>query len=317
VIFRRATIRLTIAFTLIQLALFAIFAIALYSFVTGTFDFDAAEHDGEAEVMSAEQGFALLRNGIIICYAGLLVVVPALSWVMARAALLPIKASFERQQQFVDGASHEMRTPLSVIQGELELALTRPRSLREYQAAIERSLDAVAGMTRLTDDLLKLSRASKGDLEGVFAPVDVDEVIRAIVDAVPDSLHARVQVTMETAGSSAVWGSEELISRALGNIVDNAVKYADPSGVIRISRSVEGQNIVVSIHDDGPGMTEEQVSRAFERFWRADAARTTPGHGLGLALVEQIVKAHKGTVSLDSGPRGGTTVTVKFPPTSR
>ena len=316
-IFRQATLRLTIAFTLIQLTLFAIFAIGLYTFVTGTFDYDAAESDGEGAAIGAEQGFALLRRSIIIFYAALLLVVPVLSWVMARAALKPIRASFDRQQQFVDGASHEMRTPLSVIQGELELALTRPRSPGEYQTAISTSLTAVTGLTRLTDDLLKLSQTTKEDLEQTFAPVDIDDVIQDLVDAAPAATRLRLRVDLEPGVPCVVPGSEELISRALGNIVENALKYADPSSVIGIKRTVAGQNITISISDDGPGMTTEQTSHAFERFWRADEARTTPGHGLGLALVKQIVDAHNGTVTLESRPQDGTTVTVRFPLTSR
>jgi signal transduction histidine kinase len=311
-IFRQATIRLTVAFTLVQLILFAAFAIALYSFVTGTFDFDAAENDGEAAVMGAEQGFALLRNGIIICYAGLLVVVPVLSWLMARAALKPVRVSFERQQQFVDGASHEMRTPLSVIQGELELALARSRSPGEYIRAISTSLDAVTGLTRLTDDLLKLSRTTKGDLAETFAAVNIDEVIRTVVDAMPPSTGARIRIH-KASEAAVVWGSDELISRALGNIIDNATKYADPSGMVEIASTVTGQSVAVEIRDAGPGMTAQQMSHAFERFWRADQSRTTPGHGLGLAIVKQVVEAHSGTVTLESSPAGGTTFTVRLP----
>lgn len=316
-IFRQATIRLTIAFTLIQLALLAIFAIGLYSFVTGTFDYDAAESDGEGAAIGAEQGFALLRRSIVVFYAGLLLVVPVLSWVMARAALKPIRASFDRQQQFVDGASHEMRTPLSVIQGELELALTRPRSPEQYQTAIGTSLIAVTGLTRLTDDLLKLSRTTKGDLEQTFAPVNIDNVIRGLVDAVPPPTRSRLQVDLEPRASCMVSGSEELITRALGNLVDNALKYTDPTGVIRIKRTVAGQSVTVQVRDDGPGMTTEQTTHAFDRFWRADAARATPGHGLGLPLVKQIVDAHNGTVSLESHPRSGTAATIRFPLASR
>ncbi|MET3768635.1 signal transduction histidine kinase [Marisediminicola sp. UYEF4] len=89
------------------------FAIGISIFVKGTFDFDAAEHDGEGAVIGAEQGFELLRTALLLFYACLLVAIPLSSWLMARAALKPIKASFERQQQFVDGASHEMRTPLA------------------------------------------------------------------------------------------------------------------------------------------------------------------------------------------------------------
>ena len=137
------------------------FAIGISIFVTGTFDFDAAEHDGEGAVIGAEQGFELLRTALLLFYACLLVAIPLSSWLMARAALKPIKASFERQQQFVDGASHEMRTPLSMIQAELELALTCSRTATNYQVAIATSLDAVNGLTRLADDLLRLSLTTR------------------------------------------------------------------------------------------------------------------------------------------------------------
>jgi signal transduction histidine kinase len=313
VIFRQATIRLTVAYTVIQLGLFAVFAIGIYVFVTGTFDFDAAEHDGEGAVVAAEQGFELLRTALIIFYACLLVVIPLSSWLMAHAALKPIKASFERQQQFVDGASHEMRTPLSVIQGELELALTRSRSATEYQAAISTSLEAVNGLTRLADDLLKLSRMTEEDLAAGFAPVDVNAAVLGVVAHAADDRTGGPVVQAHLGPPCHVWGSDELISRAIGNVVDNARKFSDPAGVVGVTTTVAGETSVIQVRDEGLGMTADQVSHAFERFWRADDARATPGHGLGLALVKQIVDAHGGSVTLDSQYGHGTIVTLRFP----
>ncbi|MCU1545243.1 MAG: hypothetical protein JWP30_343 [Homoserinimonas sp.] len=312
-IFRQATIRLTVAYTVIQLGLFAAFAIGIYIFVTGTFDFDAAEHDGEGAVIAAEQGFELLRTGLIIFYACLLVVVPLSSWLMARAALKPIKASYERQQQFVDGASHEMRTPLSVIQGELELALARSRTTTEYQAAITASLEAVNGLTRLADDLLKLSRTTKEDLAADFTLVDVNGAVLGVVAHATGDRTAGSVVGVHLGPPCQVWGSGELISRAIGNVVDNALKFSDPSGVIDVTTAVAGEMSVIQVRDDGSGMTADQVSHAFERFWRADDARSTPGHGLGLALVKQIVDAHGGSVTVNSQYGQGTTVTLRLP----
>jgi len=317
VIFRQATIRLTVAYAVIQLSLFAVFAIGVYTFVTGTFDFDAVEFEGEGAAVGAEQGFALLRTALIIFYACLLIVVPLSSWLMARAALKPIKASFERQQQFVDGASHEMRTPLSVIQGELELALTRLRTPAEYQAAIATSLEAATGLTRLTDDLLKLSRTTREELAATFASVDINMAVREVVSRA-DAAHALgPAVTADLSQQGRVWGSDELISRAIGNVVDNAVKFSEPHGAVAVTTTVVGETSIVQVRDDGVGMTGEQASHAFERFWRADDARTTPGHGLGLALVKLIMEAHGGSVGLHSQPGAGTTVTLRFPLTMR
>lgn len=312
-IFRQATIRLTVAYTVIQLGLFAVFAIGIYSFVTGTFDFDAAESDGEGAVQGAEQGFALLRTALIVFYACLLVVIPLSSWLMARSALKPIKASFERQQQFVDGASHEMRTPLSVIQGELELALTRSRTAAEYQNAIATSLDAVNGLTRLTDDLLKLSRTTREDLAADFSHVDINATVTQLVSAAPTDHEGGTRIQSQLGPNHRVAGSDELITRAVGNVIDNALKYSGPGSTVTVGTMLAGDTSVIRVRDEGVGMTAEQIAHAFDRFWRADSARTTPGLGLGLALVQQIMTAHKGSVQIESEPGHFTTVTMRFP----
>ena len=317
-IFRRATIRLTVAYTVIQLAIFAIFAIGVYTFVTGTFDFDAAENDGEGALNAAEQGFALLRTALIIFYACLLIVIPLSSWLMARSALKPIQASFERQQQFVDGASHEMRTPLSVIQGELELALTRSRTPAQYQAAITVALTATAGLIRLTDDLLKLSRITKDDLSTTFTVFDVNQTVRELADAVAlTARNADIHLALHTGAPLRVRGSVELLSRAIGNILDNALKFSRPGGTITISTTADSGTALIRIADDGIGMTPAELSQAFDRFWRAEASRTTTGHGLGLALTQQIMHAHDGSITLDSRDGHGSIVTLKLPAVNR
>ena len=315
-IFRRATIRLTVAYTLIQLALFGIFAVGIFAFVTGTFDFDAAEQDGEGAAFGAEQGFELLRMALITFYSSLVVVIPISSWLMARAALRPIKESYDRQQQFVDGASHEMRTPLSIIQGELELALTRSRSQTEYKAAITIALTAVNSLTRLTDDLLKLSRTTREELVSTFAPIDMNAVVRDVVSSA-GVLELGPDVRAHLGQAARVRGSRELLAHAIGNAVDNAVKFSDPTGTVEVTTSVAGDVSITQVRDRGIGMTADQVAHAFERFWRADDARSTPGHGLGLALIRQIVGAHGGIVTLDSQRSVGTTLTVTLPLAAR
>ncbi len=307
-IFRRATFRLTLAYTTIQLGLFAVFAIGIYSFVTGNFDFDAADSEGEGIALGAQQGFDLLRTAFVAFYAVLVVIIPLSSFLMARAALSPIKASFERQQQFVDGASHEMRTPLSVIHGELELALSRSRTAMEYRAAIAVSLEGVLGLTRLTDDLLRLSRMTRDDLATTFDTVDARGVARRAVSRITDD-----RVTFSVRGGPAiVRGSEELLDRAVGNLVDNALKYSSQSRV-QVVCSRGPDEVSIEVRDHGQGMSPSQVSHAFDRFWRGDASRTTPGHGLGLPLVKEIANAHGGSVTLDSEVGRGTTATLRLP----
>lgn len=310
-IFRSTTIRLTILFTVVQLLLFAAFAIAVYAYVTGAFDFDAAESDGEGAMNAAEQGFANLRVGLLVAYAALLAFVPLSSYAMARLALRPLKLSYELQQQFVDGASHEMRTPLAVIQGELELALARDRPPSEYRSAIASSLEAASGLVRLTEDLLLLSRDENGELGMTFTRVRLDQLARATVERRQGNAGPRVLFAPAT--SVAVMGSSELLTRALDNLIDNAVKFSRDSGSIVVKVGAAEGRAVLSVTDSGIGMTPSDASRAFDRFWRADAARSRPGHGLGLPLVRQIAGAHSGRVSIDSRAGAGTTVEISLP----
>lgn len=310
-IFRRAILRLTLTYTAVQLVLFAAFAAGVYLFVTGTFDFDAAATLGEGAASAAEQGFVALRTGLAIALAALLVIVPVTSFLMARAALSPIRRSYELQQQFVDGASHELRSPLSVIQGELELALSRSRTPAQYQAAIGSALDSVGSLTQLTNDLLLLSRDSGGELQRTFRPVPLVDLIHRVVAGRSPADRANVTVSAEP--GMVIVGSPELLFRAVGNVLDNALKFSPPNGQVVVTAGAHAGSAVLTVRDEGAGMTESEKSHAFDRFWRSASALATPGHGLGLPLVRQICAAHAGRISITSAAGAGTSVTMTLP----
>ncbi|RFA06529.1 hypothetical protein B7R54_19380 [Subtercola boreus] len=308
-IFRQATRRLTAAFTAILLLLFGAFALGIYFFVTGTFDYDTVAGNGAEAVDAAEQGFVTLRTAIVVCYLVLLVIVPVMSYIMARLVLAPVRRSYEKQQAFVDDASHEFRTPLAIIQGELELAISRPRTPLEYERAIVTTLEEVEHLTTLTGDLLLLTRGSEAELQSAFTPVDISEVTRKAVR----SSAAAAQISIEGGVQHSVLGSEHLLIRALGNVLDNATKFADTGTPIEVKVGARGDKIQITIRDHGPGMTPETLNHVFDRFWRAEESRSLPGHGLGLALVRQICVAHHGSISIESVPGHGTTVSVVLP----
>lgn len=308
-IFRRALIRLTVTYTIVQLVLFGGFAVGVYTFVTGTFDFDAPEHSGEAFIASAEQGFALLRNGLLVGYAILVILIPIFSYLMARGALAPVRRSYELQQRFVDGASHEFRSPLSVLQGELELALSRARTPAQYRAAIAKAMDAAQGLIRLTNDLLLLARESTDELEATFDIVSLTQLAHKVAQG--HSAAPRIVVTSD--GEVLVKGSEELLTRAVTNLVDNAAKFSSESGRIEIATAAVGRTAHIQVTDDGVGMAAAETAHAFDRFWRAQDARSTSGFGLGLPLVKQIAAAHHGKAIITSKPGAGTTVDLALP----
>lgn len=320
-IFRRAIRRLTFAYTAVQLVLFGAFALAVYFYVTGTFDFDTAEVQGEGGLASAEQSFATLRDALVVIYAGLLLVVPITSWLMARAAMAPVRRSYELQQRFVDGASHEMRTPLAVIQGELELALTRSRTPAEYERAIRVAADAAAGLVRLTNDLLLLSRGESSELALGFTEVELNTLVSDAAAEASARQPALAPIVIDPpvgergggADGVRIRGSEELLSRAVSNLIDNARKFSAVDDAVRASIWVLGTNAIVEVHDEGMGMSRAELAHARDRFWRAEAARSREGHGLGLALVDEIARAHGGSLGIRSEPGVGTVATLRIP----
>ncbi|RFA18086.1 sensor histidine kinase [Subtercola boreus] len=308
--FRQATIRLTLLFTAVLLVVFGVVAVGVYLFVVASFDYDNAASDA---VDAAEQSFADLRDGLLLGYLAAAIVLPVICLVMVRLVLRPVRRGFEAQERFVDDASHEFRTPLSIVQGELELAISRPRTEDEYVQAITTALDEVDQLNSLTADLLLLTRGSTIELSGTFRPVD----LRAVVErAVGSSSHSGdgSRVTLSTIDSAA-FGSETLLVRAIANVVDNAVKFSPGESVVLVTMQAQSDRTRVIVSDSGPGLTAEEQAHVFDRFWRGETSRTLPGRGLGLALVKQIMQAHRGTVVLRDNPGGGTRVVIELPST--
>ncbi|MCM6762488.1 HAMP domain-containing histidine kinase [Rathayibacter sp. ZW T2_19] len=311
-IFRRTLLRLTITYSAIVLILLAAFAIGVYSYVTSAFDFDAvAEVPSSGDV--AEQGFATLRTALLVCYAVLVVVVPALSFVMARRALAPIRASYDAQQRLVDDASHEFRTPLAVVQGELELALLRERTPAEYRDAIGGSLDVIQHLITLTGDLLLLARGTRQEIRDSFEIVPITSIIGAALNTLDGPDRAGPVISIEADTPAAVRGSADLLARAAANLLQNALTATPADGRITITARADAQHAWIDVHDTGIGMTPEQLYHARERFWRADRSRASRGHGIGLSLVTAIADAHDGRLNMRSQPGHGTTATLELP----
>ena len=313
-ILRRAVVRLAIAFSLVQLAFAAFAAIGVYAFVSLTFDRDeAVPPTPPGEFDAADHALERLRLGLLLVYGVLILVIPLVSYVMARLALAPVRRNYELQEQFIDAASHEFRTPLGVAVGELSLALTRERSEEEYRSAIARSLEAVEGLSTLTNQLLLLSRGDTASLEAERESLPVAELVHQAVTGLPERAEGSPHITTEVSAGLTVWGSAELLVNALRNVIDNACKYTDHSGTITVSALAHGATVVISVSDTGRGMTRNELDHAFERFWRAPSATGIPGHGVGLALVRSIVAAHGGRAEIASAPGKGTTVTLTLP----
>lgn len=227
------------------------------------------------------------------------------------AAVLRQSSELEaRIRQFVADAGHELRTPLTVIMGYVQLL--RQRSGVDSPMT-ERVFSEIEGqglrMTQLIQKLLLLTRLESQNPRDVTV-VDAAEVVRSVADSFRP-LAGSSSIQMHGDGSALVKISESEFRDIVGNLVDNAIKYA-PGSTIDVTVHVQGRFIIVTVSDDGPGMSPELRARAFERFSRGETAGSVPGSGLGLAIVESAVERAGGAVSLQSAPGRGTTVELRF-----
>jgi two-component system OmpR family sensor kinase len=238
----------------------------------------------------------------------------AINGMLARiqAALGARAQSEQRMREFVADASHELRTPLTSIQGYLQLIRTGVVDLRERPDVLRRLEDESARMGALVTDLLYLARL---DTEPALRREPVD--LAALVgDAVADARAVEPDrpITVTAPGPAPVSGDADALRQVLANLLGNVRAHTPEGTAARIVLTTSPGRVRVTVADDGPGMSAEVATRAFERFWRADTSRPpTGGAGLGLAIAREAVQAHGGEVGIESAPGRGTTVWFELP----
>jgi two-component system OmpR family sensor kinase len=212
------------------------------------------------------------------------------------AMLERLDAAFRSQQRFTADASHELRGPLNVLRGEIEVALKRPRASEEYRDVLARCRDEVLRLSHLTSDLLLLARAESGEGNQLTEEIDLHELATSVVDRYRAPALER-GIALEVEGKhTAVKGSGELLERALRNLVDNGVKYTAVPGTVTV-KVIHKPAPGYEVRDTGPGIPPEQSSQLFERFFRGDPARPrAEGSGLGLAIARAAAEAHGGSL---------------------
>ncbi|MQB00934.1 MAG: HAMP domain-containing protein [Actinobacteria bacterium] len=211
--------------------------------------------------------------------------------------------ALRKQRQLVADTSHELRTPLTTIRTNAEV-LEKAEDLSPEQRArlIRGIIEESEALSVLVNDLLELAREDEAELR--LQEVRLDELAAQVADRLPPSASFVTDLSPTT-----VTGDPEKLERAIRNLIDNALKWNDPDLPIEIVV----RDGTLSVRDHGPGVEEDDLAHAFDRFYRAAGARGLPGSGLGLAIVKQIVEAHGGSVRLENVPEGGAVATVDLP----
>jgi len=213
-----------------------------------------------------------------------------------------LERSFEGMRRFTADASHELRSPLTVMRTAVDVALARPRAAADYQNVLRSVQSEVAHMARVLDQLLLLAQADAGSLRPLCEPLDVADLLEELSARWRGAADAKqVQIVAEMPDVGTVSADRDLLRRALDNLVDNAVRHSPSLGLVKISASREGAGWLFEVADQGPGIPDDLREAVFQRFVRADSVRTRQGGGgagLGLALTDAIAQAHGGDLKL-------------------
>jgi signal transduction histidine kinase len=227
-----------------------------------------------------------------------------------------LESSFERIKQFSADAAHEIKTPLTQIECNAEVALRRKRPEAEYRQVIKAILDDAHALETVVNDLLFLATTDSQNLSDSFKMIPLNEVFfEAFEEAHQHAREKNLSIIFQEIEPVEVRGNRRMLKQLLKNLIVNAIQYTPNSGSIEFSLSSNDKHAEWRIIDTGIGIDEHSLQRIFDRFYRADPSRSheTGGSGLGLAIAKRIVEIHSGSISVHSKPAEGTMFTVLLP----
>lgn len=329
--FRSATFKLTMWYLAIVMAISLSFSVVLYHVAAGELQrglnratvridrqfpiFDHSPFLQPGQDYNRSTHTLLLKliflNLVVLVGAGLL------SYLLARRTLEPIELAHEQQKRFTADVSHELRTPLTALRMESEVALLNKSAgagvLRDTLAS---NLEEIGKLEALINNLLRLTRLEADELQQQFAPLKVNELVSAATERVAAQAKAHKIKLISDVSATTITGDHDSLVQLLVILLDNAIKYSPAGAEVNIRGQKHGDQLTLSITDHGSGIAPEALKHVFDRFYRADSARSKDGQegfGLGLSIAKMIADLHGGNVTLHSRVGEGTTATVRLP----
>ena len=226
-----------------------------------------------------------------------------------------IEASFEAEKQFTSDASHELRTPVSVILSECEYAMDCAKTEEEYQDSLAVIKRQGGKMSKLISELLTISRMDKHNLIPEFEEVNLSELLEIVCEEQREISEGNIALDLDIEENVCAKADSSLIARLFVNLIQNAFQYGRDGGYVQVSLKSENGNILFSVTDNGIGIKKEELPKIWERFYQVNQSRTNPNGsmGLGLAMVKQIAQIHKGRMEVKSELGEGSTFTFIMP----
>ena len=223
----------------------------------------------------------------------------------------------DEQNRFISDASHELKTPLTSLKSAFEVFLrNKKKSLKEANTLIRESIDEVDNLQSLSESMLALAQYQKPNGNDLFEKLSLKQIILDSVKKIEPLANKKDIILKTNLVDTEIKGNKFSLIDLFVIILDNSIKYSSPKSKISITAYKKDSAIVVSVKDQGIGISAKDLPHIFDRFYRSDSARShdkTKGYGLGLSIAQKIVKLHKGSIIAESIPKKGTTITIRLP----
>lgn len=253
---------------------------------------------------------------LVVANSGILVITGGLGYFLAGRTLKPISKMIDEQNRFISDASHELKTPLTALRSEFEVAILdeKKMQLKEAKHLIKSGFEEVVNLQRLAENLLELTQQQKKIGQMKTEDVSLLEIVEAALKKVIP-LAKQKHIAIDNQVDDAILkGEAHSLTELFVILLDNAIKYSsEHSDITLISKNID-HHIQIEVRDRGMGIDEKDIPHIFDRFYRADKSRSkTPGYGLGLSIAKQIVETHKGSIAVQSSTNRGTAFVVRLP----
>lgn len=307
---------------LVGYALFALYEEIIVNLVGMLQEAIASGTAGSLDSATLVQNLEYTKNkNAIIAGTAILMLAAVAGYLITRLALVPARKALQSQKQFVGNIAHELRTPFSIIKTNTEVALLTNDLDTDTRETLESNVEELNRASNIINNLLSINRLVHPD-KVQFTNIDLNEVIKRVVETLKKlASQKHVKVIIEEEVPAISWSNASASEQIIMNVVKNAINYTPSGGTVIISAAPDYRGkIIVKVVDTGIGIPEKDLLHIFEPFYRADAARirdTHVGSGLGLTIVSELVKLHRGKIKIKSIVKEGTTVEITLPKRKR
>ncbi len=288
----------------------------LISSISHTLQSGSLPSPDDAASAARDLEYAKQKN-MLYAGTGILILAAIFGWLITRLALTPTRNALSSQKQFVGNIAHELRTPLSIIKTNTEVSLMNDRLDADMRETLVSNVEELDRISDIINNLLSMNMLLRPE-KIRFENVDLGQVVDRVKSALADlAEHKRIAFEAALPAQRAVWGNPSGVEQMLMNIAKNALNYTAPGGHVRIVvEPPRDRRVTIMVEDDGAGISEAELEKIFEPFYRGDSSRNRRsggGSGLGLAIVSELVKLHKGSIAIRSAVGKGTVVSLHLP----